>query len=246
MKLKTTHNLIISLILTLGYLTPVIAVTDAELETLEKQIEQQEAKEVRQAKEEAKRKVEKKRKTEAEAEKKRFVELEMQRQEEQRRLEEERKALEESRLAELERKRHEEKRKEKYNLFIAEAEQAINDKDKELAISKYNEVLIFYPGDAIAQSGIKEAEKLMDKICYSFVGTWERKEIIGSGVVRIKEDGTFFYGILDDRPYSWRCIPEKKQIIENSKVNAVYTINDNSDCLLPDYSKNCFLRYESP
>jgi hypothetical protein len=35
-------NLIVCLILTVGYHTPVQAVTDAELEALEKQIEQQE------------------------------------------------------------------------------------------------------------------------------------------------------------------------------------------------------------
>ena len=45
MKSKTAHSLIISLILTVGYLTSVTAVTDAELEALEKQIEQQEAEE---------------------------------------------------------------------------------------------------------------------------------------------------------------------------------------------------------
>ena len=103
-------SLIVCLILAVGYLTPVQAVTDAELEALEKQIEQQEAEEKKRAEATEKRK--------AEAEKKRLAELERQRQEEQRRLEEERgklegekKKLEEARLAELERKRQEEEAK---------------------------------------------------------------------------------------------------------------------------------------
>ena len=58
MKSKTAHSLIISLILTVGYLTTVQAVTDAELEALEKQIEQQEAEEKQKAEAEAKRKAE--------------------------------------------------------------------------------------------------------------------------------------------------------------------------------------------
>ena len=46
MKSKTILILFSSLILTVGYLTSVTAVTDAELEALEKQIEQQEAEEI--------------------------------------------------------------------------------------------------------------------------------------------------------------------------------------------------------
>lgn len=94
-----------------GYLTSVTAVTDAELEALEKQIEQQEAEEKKKAEEEVKRKAEEKRKAKAEAEKKRLVELEKQLQEEQKQLEDEKKKNEEARLAELDRKRHEEEAK---------------------------------------------------------------------------------------------------------------------------------------
>ena len=110
-----------------GHQTSVTAVTDAELEALEKQIEQQETEEKRQveaeakrkAEEEAKRKAEEKRKAEAEAEKKRLTELEKQLQEEQRqleeqkRLEEEKRKAEEARLVELERQRREEEAKKR-------------------------------------------------------------------------------------------------------------------------------------
>jgi len=48
-KPKTTRSLIICLILTVSYLSHVQAVTDAELEALEKQIEQLESDEKKQA-----------------------------------------------------------------------------------------------------------------------------------------------------------------------------------------------------
>lgn len=112
MKSKPSHILFISLILMVAHLTSVQAVTDAELEALEKQIEQQEAEEKKQA--EAKRQSEAK----AEVEKRRTVELEKQRREEQRlfeeekrKLEKEKKKLEQVRQAELERKQQEEETK---------------------------------------------------------------------------------------------------------------------------------------
>jgi len=144
------HCLIISLILSVGYLTPVFAVTDAEIEALEKQIEQQEREE--------KRKVEAKRK------------------------------------------------KEKYTLLIEEAEQAIRNKDKELAISKYNGALELKQSDRIAIDGIKEAKKLNDKVCYDVFGNWESK----LGKVNVNEDGTFTW---DNRVASgsgtWECSDPK-------------------------------------
>ena len=102
----------VCLILTVGHFPTVNAVSDAELEALEKQIDQQEKEQ----------KAEKKRKREAEElaiEKKRLIELEKQRLEEQKRIEEEKnklekdkKKLEEARQAELERKQREEEAKQ--------------------------------------------------------------------------------------------------------------------------------------
>jgi len=97
--------------LTVSYLPPVHAVTDAELEALEKQIEQlesekkQQAEDKRKAEAAAKLIEEQKRKANAEAERKRLSELEKQRREEEERL------LEETRLAEQERQRQKEEAK---------------------------------------------------------------------------------------------------------------------------------------
>jgi formylglycine-generating enzyme required for sulfatase activity len=63
-------SLIVCLILTVSYIASVQAVTDAELEALEKQIEQQEAEEKKEAEAKAKRKAEEKRKAKAEAKRK--------------------------------------------------------------------------------------------------------------------------------------------------------------------------------
>jgi len=78
MKSKTTLILFSSLTLMVGYLAPVQAVTDAELEALEKQIEQQEAEEKKKAALESKRKHE---------EEKQLAEQEKRRQEEDQKIE---------------------------------------------------------------------------------------------------------------------------------------------------------------
>jgi len=226
MNSKMTLIIFPSLILMVGYLTPLQAVTDAEIEALEKQIEQLESEEKRQAeaaenkKAEGKRKAEQKRKAEAEMEKKRLAEQ---------------KRIEEARLAELERqrqeeeakKRAEEEKKKKYNLLIAEAKQAINDKDKELAISKYNEALTITPGDPVANSGIKEAEKLKHKVCYEVLGAWQYPQ----AVMDIKEDGTFAAtGIADS---TWKCTDPKNRTIELKIPLATMTaiLSDDGQCL---------------
>jgi len=182
MRIKIKYILFICFIFSVTNPGQVMAVTDAELEALEQQIEQQEAEKKQKAEEEAKRKAEAKHKAEAEA--KRKAEEERQREAEEKRraelekqrLQEEKKKAEEARLAELERQRQEEvkkkaeeEKKQKYNLLIAEAKQAIIDKDKELAISKYNEALTLAPDDSVAISGIKEAEKLKHKVFMTYL-----------------------------------------------------------------------------
>ena len=174
MKSKIIHGFIISLILMVGHLTSVTAVTDAELEALENQIKklekdeknQAEATEKKKAEAEAKRKAEIKSKAEAEAkgkaEEARLSELGQQRQEEEAK------------------KRAEEEKKEKYNELIAEAGHAVSNKDKELAMKKYNEALVLFPGNIIVIRGLKNDEDLMKKCCYELIGTWResRGEII--------------------------------------------------------------------
>ena len=163
MKSKTAHSLIVCLILVVSHLTSVTAVTDADLEALEKQIEQQEAEEIKQtdteletlekqleqleteekkqAEAEAKRKAVEKRKTEAEAkrkaeEEKQLAEQEKQRrEEEQKRIDEKKRKMEEARLAEIEKQRQAEEA-ERQRLAAEEArlkKEANENKAKELA-----------------------------------------------------------------------------------------------------------------
>jgi len=133
-------SLIVSLILMVGYLTPVQAVTDAELEALEKQIEQLESEEKQQAEEKrkagaaAKRKAEQKRKVNAEAEKKRLAELEKQR------IEEEKHLLEETRLAEQERQRQKEEAK-KQKVQEQTTETKANDCSIIIGVWRWNDLL---------------------------------------------------------------------------------------------------------
>jgi len=205
MKLKATHSLIISLIFTISYLSHVHAVTDAELEALEKQLEQLETNEKNQAEAEerkkaevaAKRNAEQKRKANAEAEKKRLAELEKQRMEEEQRLTEEAK------------KQEEEEKKKKYTMLITEAKQATSSKDKEVAISKYKEALALFPDDAEAELGIKTAEKLMDKSCYNVLGEW----VDFGNRMFVKTDGTVEMKnvLLGEITAKWKCLDSETQ-----------------------------------
>jgi len=244
MKSKIPHSLIISLILMVGYLTSVTAVTDAELEALEKQIEQLEVEEKKKSDAEAgkkkaeaaaKRIADQKRKANAEAERKRLAEQEKQRIEE------------EDRLAKESKKREEEEKKKEYTMLITEAEQAVTSKDKELAMTKYNQALLLYPNSPAVNEGIKEAEELMEKICYQFVGTWVVKQFIGQGMVQIMEDGTLYLGNTKEYPGSWVCYPEKNQI-EDEK-NRFYTLIESGACLTGPWtdimgSDSCYRRVD--
>jgi len=163
MKAKTTHRLIISLILTAGYLTSVHAVTDAELEALEKQIEQLESKEKKQAEAEAKRKAEAEAKAKLKAEQKRKANAE----------------TEKKRLAELERqrmkkemlKKKEQDKKWQYDKLIAEAEKATGNNNYDLGESNYSKALKIYNNDEKAQAGLNHIRELKN-ICLSIIGVW--------------------------------------------------------------------------
>ncbi|MCH8976756.1 MAG: cell envelope integrity protein TolA [Proteobacteria bacterium] len=207
MKSKTAHSLIISLILTVGHLTSVTAVTDAELEALEKQIEQQEAEEIKRAEAEAKRRAEAEKLAE---EKKRLVELEKQRQEE-------------ARLAEIERQRREKKikkqemevaqklekeRNDKLNSLMAKAEDAKSSNDYELAITKYNYVLEEFPDNTEALSNIDRIKLILEN-CKSILGKWDW---FNGAIMDYKPDGTFVWTLLISGGGSWECInPEKNE-----------------------------------
>ena len=245
MKSKTTHSLIISLILTAGHLTSVTAVTDAELEILEKQIEQQEVEEKQKAEAETKRKAEEKRKVEEEvkrkAEKARLAELERQRQEE------------EAKLVELEQQRKaEEEKKAKYNALITEAEQALINWDKDLAINKYSEALILNPGDRLAIDGINKAENLLEKGCYKIVGAWRGGG--GNWLVKydttinfntdgtFKENGELSNGDVLSFKGIWKCLNTDKgeftrQYSENKTIDFPLKVEGDKLYIVVDISK---------
>ncbi len=163
MKSKMAHSLIVCLVLMVGHLTSVTAVTDAELEALEKQIEQQEAEEKKQVEAEEKKKVEieAKRNTETEAEKKRLIELE------QKRIEEEKRKKEEARLAEIERQRQKEEDKKKANeqQRLLELEKKwVEEERKRTALEK---------GKLIEEKRMEEQHQIKKSIVQAILGKWQ-------------------------------------------------------------------------
>ena len=207
MNFNTKHILFICFLLSVFSLTYVAAVTDAELEALGKQIEQQEAEEIKRAEAEAKRRAEAKKLAE---EKKRLVELEKQRQEE-------------ARLAEIERQRREKKikkqemevaqklekeRNDKLNSLMAKAEDAKSSNDYELAITKYNYVLGEFPDNTEALSNIDRIKLILEN-CKSILGKWDW---FNGAIMDYKPDGTFVWTLSISGGGSWECInPEKNE-----------------------------------
>lgn len=211
MKFKLKYILFICFLLSVSSLTYVAAVTDAELEALEKQIEQLESDEKRQA--EAKKKAEarakskarvdkqlaeeQKHKANAEAENKRLAELEMQRQEEKIK----KQAMEAAQKLEKE-------RNDKLNSLIAKAEDAESSNDYELAITKYNYVLEEFPDNTEAVSNIDRIKLILEN-CKSILGKWDW---FNGAIMDYKPDGTFVWTLLISGGGSWECInPEKNE-----------------------------------
>jgi Skp family chaperone for outer membrane proteins len=250
MKPITAHGLIICLILTVGYLSPAQAVTDAELEALEKQIEKLEAEEKQQiettekkkADADARLKAEQKRKTNAEAEKKRQTELEKQRIEEERRLAEEAKIREEG------------EKKKKYTKLVSEAKQAFNDKDKTLAIKKYNAALALSPGDIVATRGLVNAEGLKHKLCYDVLGKWIWDRAFGEEYIILHDGGSLDYQTSIKGSGSWECTSPETRTIK-IRVSAagfsnewLSTYSEDGNCLLGPEGwgdRGCYHRPES-
>ncbi len=192
------------------------APTDEVFQEIERQIEQQEAEQAeakKHAQEEAKRKAE---------EEARKVEMDKQRaaEEEARRQAEEdakKRADEEAKL------KTEAEKKEKYSALIKEAEQAISNKDKELALNKYNEALVLYPDDTVANSGLNEANKLIDKACLALAGSWEPEEFMLLGEMIIKLDGTASrWSGEPDTISTWKCVDPIKPVIRLEDKHGIY------------------------
>jgi len=201
MNSKTTANLFVCLILSVSQLSLVHAVTDEELEALEKQIEQQEAEEIKRIeaaekkKAEAKRKAEQQRKANAEVkeEAKKRAEAEV-----MRKVEEEAK-----KKAETERRFKDEKESnERLKSLITEAESAESSNDYNLAITKYNNVLNEFPNNTESKSNIVRIKSLLDN-CESIVGEW----IWFNGASMVyNPDGTFVWNLFITGGGTWKCI----------------------------------------
>jgi hypothetical protein len=250
MKSKTAHSLFACLILTVSQLTLVHAVTDAELEALEKQIEQLEAEEKQQsdaakkkkAEAEAKYKAEQKRKANAEAEKKRLAEREKQRIEEGKR------------LAEESEKHEEEEKKRKYRMLVTQAEQAFNDKDKTQAIKKYNAALTLFPGDIVATRGLVSAEGLKHKLCYDVLGKWIWDRAFGEEFIILHDGGSLDYQTSIKGSGGWECTSPETRTIK-IRVSAagfsnewLSTYSADGSCLLGPEGwgdRGCYHRPES-
>jgi len=211
MKSKTIHSLIVCLILTVGYFSPALAVTDAELEALEKQIEQQEmevkkqtkSEEKKKAEAEAKRKAEHKRKVETEMEKKRSAELEQKKKEE----------AERKRLAEEMKRKEEEERlraeKEKYDSHIKKAEAYMDDEKYNQAIEEYEQLLKSFPDDIRVLDGISDAQKYLNA-CNGIVGTWR---IAPNYITWEVSEGNTVFGtwLIFNARGVWECLSASKR-----------------------------------
>jgi tetratricopeptide (TPR) repeat protein len=182
MKPVTKSGLTFWLILSVGFLTHAHAVTDAELEALEQQIQQQEA--AQQDEEKKIIEIEAKRKAESEANKIRLIELEKRKNQEileQNKLEENHvRELEEQRLLEEERRRKETEERLKADLekkaqhdnHINKAQVYMENENYDQAIEEYELLLKSFPDDAIATNGIINAQELLNS-CNEIVGKWQ-------------------------------------------------------------------------
>jgi hypothetical protein len=216
MKSITTHSLIVCLILMVSYLPPVSAVTDAELEALEKQIEQQEAEEKYKLEAEAIRKAELKRKSEEEAKKKKE-----QGESKSKAVE----AAEIKRLNELENKQIEaaairkaevkkRTREENYNKQIKIAAAYLEEDKFNLAIKEYELLLESFPGDAQAIEGLEEANNLQNA-CNEIVGTWAMQP---AGRTWVLHENNTAYGswLIFHADGLWECLSAREREFRTS------------------------------
>lgn len=211
MKSIPVHCFIIGLIHSVTFSSSVTAVTDAELEALEKQLEQQEMEAKVQAdtetknkaSAEAKRKADHKRKLEAEARRKQ--------QEELKRIADEKAKIEmeKARLIEIERQRQEDEdkkkadqaKREQFSQHMKNAESAMNDKKYSEALQNYTQAVEISLGDSDALAGQTRAQELKDA-CAALVGEWDWSFDI---FVTINVDGKMTSRALIPNHGSWEC-----------------------------------------
>ncbi|MCG8323989.1 MAG: hypothetical protein MI673_00610 [Thiotrichales bacterium] len=213
-----------------GLALPAFAVTDAEIEALEKQLQLQEE-ELKQKQEElSRKKLEKEQRARSEAERKakeaqvREQELQqqaeqerMRKEEEQRRLQaEEQRRIDETRRAEEERQRQEEAAR------IAEEERIRQEVERRLAEE-----------DKKRQEKA-EAEKkrlaieAINNLCSQIVGTWKWNDINGT-VSRFYQDGKIVSINLTQSHGTWECVDAQNRAFIYTAWNVQRKINLNED-----------------
>jgi tetratricopeptide (TPR) repeat protein len=202
-KSTTAYNLIISLIITVGYPAQVHAVTDAELEALEKQLEQLESEESRQIDEEAKQKAAAETRRRAEQKRKKEAEAKRRAQEENRKVEEERmRAEQEARAqADAEKARKEEEKREQFSQYMSNGDLLMNNKKYTEALSEYTQALLLFPDDSTAHSGQSRAQEYQDN-CAALVGDWDWA--FGVSII-VNADGNLQAIALISNHGTWEC-----------------------------------------
>ena len=164
----------------------------------------------------------------AEAEKQRQAQLEIERKErerqafeaersrraeEERRLAEEQRQREETRLAELERlrlqteaaARAEQEKRARFEKHLASAVAAVSERDKETAVRDFQAALSLYPADQTASGGLRDAERLLHKVCYEVLGRWVYKRLFGTDTLNMKEGGAIDYHSTVSGSGRWEC-----------------------------------------
>jgi len=174
MKSKTAYRLLVCLIITIGHVSIIHAVTDAELEALEKQLEQLESEESKLVDDEAKKKAEAEAKRRVEQKRKKEGEAKKQADEEERKAEDERlREEQEARArAEAEKKKKEEEKRAQFSQYMKNGNLAMDNKQYAEALSEFTQALVIFPNDSAALSGESRAREYQDN-CAALVGEWE-------------------------------------------------------------------------
>ncbi len=226
MKSKILFIIFSCLLLTVSYLAPVTAVTDAELEALEKQIEQQEAEEKQKSeiekkkkieteakrKEEQKLKMEAKAKRKAEEEEKRKVDAGAKRKAEEARLvdiEQQRKADEAKKKVEEEAQKREEAKREQFSQYMKNAGLTMNNKEYTQALRIYTQALEIFPSNSEALIGQANAQKFHD-ICSTLVGEWDYA-FVDNTLIATADGRAQFIALIPNHG-RWECTDPSQRI----------------------------------
>jgi len=244
-KSTTAYSLIISLFITVSYPAQVHAVTDAELEALEKQLEQLESEESRQVDEEAKQKAAAEARRRAEQKRKKEAEAKRQAQEENRKVEEERlrKEQEARKQSEAEKAKKEEEKRAQFSQYMRNGDSLMNNKEYAEALSEYTQALLLFPDDSTAHSGQSRAQEYQDN-CAALVGEWDWSFDI---FVTINEDGKMQSRALIPNHGTWECTdPSQRKYTLNWVVGGwVENVTMSTDGNTLDIINNISFHYQA-